>query len=512
MSVRRIDLIHMRSTEYRRLVRTPKTRGLLLSLLRLFQPWPLLLRDTTVYAPTLVPIMKRKTIESFFKKADQHPSSQEQSQVQDSPEPNEMPAQEPSQQPKIESITYERDPETNEMPAQESSQQPEMESVKYERDPGKRPQIDDYTPNRRDEVRRFYISKGPFQPYMDEYPYSTNAIHRRRFQYSWFKKFPWLEFSPTSERAYCFPCFLFSTKPQGRCGSDTFTVKGFQNWKKVNNGKDCAFLTHMGQASTSAHYFAMLCYDNLKNSMGHPLQLAFIAASREVCDVHNFFQDAIYIINFISESAECKDELLAKQAEEISREVDLGELDTRKGANQIGALQRFEYIKWSSHYKSIRSLAKMFGATVSVLRFVASDRSLSYHSRGDASGCLKKLLSFDFVFILHLMQEIMIITDLLCQTLQQNSLDTLNAAHLVSSTKQLLQKLRDNGWEPLMEQVTSFCLEHGVELPNMNSMYVDLTKSHDKRVNTTKEHHYRVDIFTSAIDQQLQELNARYST
>ncbi|KAJ4814422.1 zinc finger MYM-type-like protein [Rhynchospora pubera] len=466
--------------------------------------------------------MKRKTIESFFNKADQHPSSQETSQVQDSPEQNEMPAQEPSQQPKIESITYERDP-------------------------GKRPQIDEYPPNRRDQVRRFYISKGPFQPYMDEYPYAANANHRRRFQYHWFKKFPWLEFSPTSERAYCFPCFLFSTKPQGRCGSDTFTVKGFQNWKKVNNGKDCAFLTHMGQASTSAHSFAMLCYDNLKNSMGHPLQLALIAASREVLyycrieetlinhaifwtnffripkklyllslffqqvgDVHNFFQDAIFIINIISGYTEYKDELLAKQAEEISCEVDLGELDTRR-ANQIGAFQKPEDIKWSSHYKSIHSLEKMFGGTVSVLRTLARDRLLSYHSRGDAGGCLKKLLSFDFVFILHVMKEIMMITDLLCHTLQQNSLDALNAAHLVSTTKQLLQKLRDNGWEPLMEQVTSFCLEHEVELPNMNSMYVDLTKSRDKRDNTTMEDHYRVDIFTSAVDRQLEQLNARYS-
>ncbi|KAJ4756395.1 zinc finger MYM-type-like protein [Rhynchospora pubera] len=428
--------------------------------------------------------MKRKTIESFFNKADQHPSSQETSQVQDSPEQNEMPAQEPSQQPKIESITYERDP-------------------------GKRPQIDEYPPNRRDQVRRFYISKGPFQPYMDEYPYAANANHRRRFQYHWFKKFPWLEFSPTSERAYCFPCFLFSTKPQGRCSSDTFTVKGFQNWKKVNNGKHCAFLTHMGQASTSAHSFAMLCYDNLKNSMGHPLQLALIAASREVGDVHNFFQDAIFIINIISGYTECKDELLAKQAKEISREVDLRELDTRR-ANQIGAFQKPEDIKWSSHYKSIHSLEKMFGGTVSVLRTLARDRLLSYHSRGDAGGCLKKLLSFDFVFILHIMKEIMMITDLLCHTLQQNSLDALNAAHLVSTTKQLLQKLRDNGWEPLMEQVTSFCLEHEVELPNMNSMYVDLTKSRDKRDNTTMEDHYRVDIFTSAVDRQLEQLNARY--
>lgn len=45
----------------------------------------------------------------------------------------------------------------------------------------------------------------------------------------------------------------------------------------------------------------------------------------------------------------------------------------------------------------------------------------------------------------------------------------------------------------------------------MNYRYVDLTKSRKKHDNTTVEHHYRVDMFAVAIDQQLQELNARFS-
>ncbi|KAJ4746538.1 zinc finger MYM-type-like protein [Rhynchospora pubera] len=182
-------------------------------------------------------------MESFFKKVERGSSSQPVAE-QDSQVPNAM-------------------------PIGEASQQPAIELDAYERDPGKRPQIYEYPPNQRDEVRRFYISKGPFQPYMNEYPYAGTASHRRRFQYNWFKIFPWLEYSPSTERAYCFPCFLFATKPHGKCGSNTFLVKGFQNWKKVNSGKQCGFLIHMGQDSTSAHNQALRCFEELKNTTGH---------------------------------------------------------------------------------------------------------------------------------------------------------------------------------------------------------------------------------------------------
>ncbi|KAJ4807146.1 zinc finger MYM-type-like protein [Rhynchospora pubera] len=202
--------------------------------------------------------------------------------------------------------------------------------------------------------------------------------------------------------------------------------------------------------------------------MAHQLQLALIAASREVYKVHNFFQNAIFIINVVSVSAKRNDELLKNQAEEIVRAVELGELESGRGANQIGALQRPTDTTWSSHYNSICSLARMFGATVSVLRSLAPDRSLSPYSRGDAVASLEKLLSFEFVFVMHLMIEITAITNTLCQALQDKSLDILNALSLVSSTKMFIQKLRDNGWEPLLEKVNSFCHKYEIELPDMS--------------------------------------------
>lgn len=203
--------------------------------------------------------------------------------------------------------------------------------------------------------------------------------------------------------------------------------------------------------------------------MAHQLQLALVAASREVHDVHNFFQNANFIINVVSASTKRNDELLANKAAEIAREIELGELDTGKGQNQIGTLQRPGDTRWSSHFKSIQSLQKMFGATVEVLRSIANDRAASKYSRGDAVGALKIIMSFDFVFILHLMEKIMKITDVLCQTLQKKSLDILNALDLVSTTKVLLGKLREDGWDPLLQEVQSFCLKHEIDIPDLNS-------------------------------------------
>ncbi|XP_020967592.1 uncharacterized protein LOC110266888 [Arachis ipaensis] len=152
----------------------------------------------------------------------------------------------------------------------------------------------------------------------------------------------------------------------------------------------------------------------------------------------------------------------------------------------------------------------MFGATTSVLEDLATNGS-TYSQCGDATYALKSLLSFDFVFILHMMKEIMGITDKLCQAFQRKSQDILNAMHLISSTKSLIQQLRDSSWGALLEKVSSFCNDHAIQIPDMGASFSDIIRSRRKKDVVTVEHHYRVDIFTSVIDFQLKELNSRFS-
>ena len=72
------------------------------------------------------------------------------------------------------------------------------------------------------------------------------------------------------------------------------------------------------------------------------------------------------------------------------------------------------------------------------------------------------------MFILYLMEIILNIIDVLYRTLQKKFIDILNALDSVSNTKVLLGKLRENGWESLLEEVKSFCLKHDIEVPDLN--------------------------------------------
>jgi len=178
-------------------------------------------------------------------------------------------------------------------------------------------------------------------------------------------------------------------------------------------------------------------YTYYVHCLAHQLQLALIAAAREISDVHTFFQNLIFIINIVSAFCKRNDELRAFQATTIEHLVDIGEIETGKEINQVGGLQQPGDSRWSSHFKSICSLIKMYRATCLVLENIALDGS-TYSQRGDAVFSFKLIMSFDFAFFLHIMKNVMGITDVLCQALQQKSQDILNAMHLVTSTKTLI--------------------------------------------------------------------------
>ncbi|XP_056697704.1 uncharacterized protein [Spinacia oleracea] len=186
--------------------------------------------------------------------------------------------------------------------------------------------------------------------------------------------------------------------------------------------------------------------------LAHQLQLALVVAAREVFKVHEFFKDLIFIVNVVSSSSKRHDELQDRQVTELEHLVEIEEVETGKGLNQIGTLKRPGDTRWSSHFKSICSVVKMFNATQSVLEKIATYRQATCSQRGDATYALKKLLAFDFLFILHVMQELMGYTDALCRALQHKPIDLLNSMDLVASIKSLIQKLRDDGWENLLQK------------------------------------------------------------
>ncbi|XP_073042004.1 uncharacterized protein [Primulina eburnea] len=92
----------------------------------------------------------------------------------------------------------------------------------------------------------------PYQPDMLEYPGTKFGSQNRRFQKKWFQKFYWLEYSPSTNKTYCFYCFLFLNDVNSS-NISALVNEEFDNWKRVNQRKTCVFLVHIGSAASSPH-------------------------------------------------------------------------------------------------------------------------------------------------------------------------------------------------------------------------------------------------------------------
>ena len=58
-------------------------------------------------------------------------------------------------------------------------------------------------------------------------------------------------------------------KALGLSGWDVFTIKGFRSWRKVHDGKNCAFLSHIGDVPCSPYNNAVKYCKDLWNQSQH---------------------------------------------------------------------------------------------------------------------------------------------------------------------------------------------------------------------------------------------------
>ncbi|XP_059315419.1 uncharacterized protein LOC132066033 [Lycium ferocissimum] len=186
------------------------------------------------------------------------------------------------------------------------------------------------------------------------------------------------------------------------------------------------------------------------------------------------------ILTVLGSSFKCVDAFRESQKEKLRDVLDMGELETGRGLNQeLGLIKA--------------------GAS--------------------ASGFLRSCQTFETVFLLHLITDILGITYDLNVSLQKKEQDIANAMILVKVAKRRLQALRDNEWDPLLkknigwdslkEKVETFCIKHKIPLPNYDDPYANSGRSRRKVVDHSTLHYYRVNMFYKIIDWYLQELNDR---
>ncbi|KAG5572106.1 hypothetical protein H5410_061872 [Solanum commersonii] len=82
---------------------------------------------------------------------------------------------------------------------------------------------------------------------------------------------------------------------------------------------------------------------------------------------------------------------------------------------------------------------------------------------------------------------------------------------LIKVVKKRLQDLRNEEWNPLVGNVSTFCGKYDILIPNFDEFYVNFERSRRKVVEYTILHHYRVEVCFKIIDWQLQEVNDHFN-
>ena len=82
---------------------------------------------------------------------------------------------------------------------------------------------------------------------------------------------------------------------------------------------------------------------------------------------------------------------------------------------------------------------------------------------------------------------------------------------LVKVSKQRLQVMRDDEWMFLLTEMSSFCTTHDIPILNMDEIFVVSGRPQCNTQQNTNLHYYRVELFYTVIDMQLQELNNCFS-
>ncbi|XP_026378535.1 uncharacterized protein LOC113272972 [Papaver somniferum] len=235
-------------------------------------------------------------------------------------------------------------------------------------------------------------------------------------------------------------------------------------------------------------------------------KLSVVAVAKKHTYVEDLFLLVTNIVTVVGGSAKRQNMIREKQAALVYEAIDRGELSTGQGLNKETSLKRAGDTRWSSLQNTLISMTNMFSAVVDVFDTLAHDSDKKFEARV----LRDSIQTYNFVF-LHLRKNIMGITADLSQAMQRKDQDIVNAMKLVTICKQRLQKMREDGWESLLLQVSSFCEKHKIEVLNMEDMFCFPGKLKRLAPHITNLHHYHVEFFYEVIDMQLMELNYRFS-
>ncbi|XP_076903024.1 uncharacterized protein LOC143557965 [Bidens hawaiensis] len=168
------------------------------------------------------------------------------------------------------------------------------------------------------------------------------------------------------------------------------------------------------------------------------------------------------------------------------------------------SLARAGDTRWGSHLKTIDRLLNLWKPVREVIIALSRDCT-DRKTQGIALGLAEKMENFEFVFVGHLMLNLLRKTNDLSQALQLKNQNIGNAVRLIEDVKHDIKKYRDEGWEELMKEVTSFCSQNEIHVPNMEEVIPSRVRRTVNDEPQTYLHHFHV------VDLLLNEMNERFT-
>ncbi|XP_076886823.1 uncharacterized protein LOC143536794 [Bidens hawaiensis] len=207
----------------------------------------------------------------------------------------------------------------------------------------------------------------------------------------------------------------------------------------------------------------------------HQLQLVVVGLATKHYEIYRLYKELSNLVNVVGGSCKRIDLLRESQRESLGLN---SEVETGSGKNQELSLARAGDTRWSSHEKTILRLLTLYPSVIDVLEYIEKSGEFSNYQNESP--------------------------------FQRKDQDMLNAVKLVKLTDEGLKRYRLEGFDSLLEDVTSFCEKYEIEVVDMEAEYVD-PRFKRKKTGITNRHHYVVNKFNTVLDMQIQELGSRFN-
>ena len=145
-----------------------------------------------------------------------------------------------------------------------------------------------------------------------------------------------------------------------------------------------------------------------------------VAAAKNHINIAKFFYVVSNLVIVIGGSCKRRDTLWDAQFVKIKEDLENGVCRSGQGLNQETNFKHPGDTRWGSYYGTILNLILIFSTVVDILEIIEED-GLSDQKVEDRS-IIRSILSFEFVFTLHLMKNILGITNELSIALQKKKI------------------------------------------------------------------------------------------